>query len=125
MGFTDQYNAALPSREWLNGHVTRMAALSETPQLSWIRFYTHQPSGQLSGLQSSSEWLCMGRQTNSRYIYIYKGKAFPLQAWSGPEDYRKLRYPDFMITAQDGAKVVSLTHQPPLLPGNTPGTHFC
>ena len=54
-----------------------------------------------------------------------KGKAFPLQAWSGPEGSRKLRFPDFMITAQDGGKVVSLTHWPPLPPGNTPGTHFC
>ena len=24
-----------------------------------------------------------------------------------------------------GGKVVSLTHRPPLPPGNTPGTHFC
>ena len=54
-----------------------------------------------------------------------KCKAVPLQAWSGPEGSRKLRFPDFMATAQDGAKVVSLTHRPPLLPGNTPGTHFC
>jgi len=38
---------------------------------------------------------------------------------------RKLRFPDFMTTAQDGGKVVSPTHQPPLPPGNTPGTHFC
>jgi len=30
-----------------------------------------------------------------------------------------------MTTAQDGGKVVSLTHRPPLPPGNTPGTHFC
>jgi len=30
-----------------------------------------------------------------------------------------------MTTAQDGDKVVSLTHQPPLPPGNTPGTYFC
>jgi len=30
-----------------------------------------------------------------------------------------------MTTAQDGGKIVSLTHRPPLLPGNTPGTHFC
>jgi len=37
----------------------------------------------------------------------------------------KLRFPDFMTTAQDGGKVVSLTHRPHLLPGNTPGTHFC
>jgi hypothetical protein len=54
-----------------------------------------------------------------------KGKAVPLQTWSGPEGSRKLRFPDFMTTAQDGGKVVSLTHQPPLLPGNKPGIHFC
>ena len=54
-----------------------------------------------------------------------KGKPVPLQAWSGPEGSRKLRFPDFMTTAQGGGKVVSLTHQPPLPPGNTPGTHFC
>jgi hypothetical protein len=54
-----------------------------------------------------------------------KGKAVPLQAWGGPEGSRKLRFPDFMTTAHDGGKVVSLTHRPPLPPGNTPGTHFC
>jgi len=54
-----------------------------------------------------------------------KGKAVPLQAWSGPEGSRKLRFPDFITTAQDGGKVVSPTHRPPLPPGNAPGTHFC
>ena len=54
-----------------------------------------------------------------------KGKGVPLQAWSGPEGSTMLRFPDFMTTAQDGGKVVSLTHRPPLTPGNTPGTHFC
>ena len=54
-----------------------------------------------------------------------KVKAVPLQAWSGPEGSRKLRFPDFMTTAQDGGKVVSLKHRPPLPPGNAPGTHFC
>jgi len=57
--------------------------------------------------------------------YKSKGKAVPLRAWSGPEGSRKLRFPDFMTAAQDGGKVVSLTHRPPLPPGNTPGTHFC
>ena len=46
-----------------------------------------------------------------------KGKAVSFQAWSGPEGSRKLRFPDFMTT-QDGGKVVSLTHRPPLPPGN-------
>jgi len=44
---------------------------------------------------------------------------------SGPEGSRKLRFPDFMTTAQDGGKVVSLRHRPPLPPENTPGTHSC
>jgi hypothetical protein len=57
--------------------------------------------------------------------YERKGKAVPLQAWSGPEGSRKLRFPEFITTAQDGGKVVSLKHRPPLPPGNTPGTHFC
>ena len=43
---------------------------------------------------------------------IKKGKSVPLQAWSGPEDSRKLRFPDFIRT-QDGGKVI-LTHRPPL-----------
>jgi len=51
--------------------------------------------------------------------------AISLQAWSGAEGSRKLRFPDFMKTAQDSGKVVSLTHQPPLPPGNAPGTHLC
>ena len=53
-----------------------------------------------------------------------KGKAVPLQAWAGPKGSRKLRFPDFVTTAQDGGKVVSLTYRPPLPPGNAPGTHF-
>jgi hypothetical protein len=33
----------------------------------------------------------------------------PLQAWSGPEGSRKLRFPDFLTTAQYGGEVVSLS----------------
>jgi hypothetical protein len=70
----------------------------------------------------------MSQSTNKREVLLEinkKGKAVPLQAWSGPEGSRKLRFPDFITTAQDGGKVASLTHRPPLRPGNTPGTHFC
>ena len=52
------------------------------------------------------------------------GKAVSLQALSGPEGSRKLRFPDFMTMAQDGAKFVSLTYRPPLPPGNAPSTQF-
>ena len=43
-----------------------------------------------------------------------KGKTVPLQALNNLECSRNLRFPDFMTTTQDGGKVVSLTHRPPL-----------
>jgi hypothetical protein len=61
----------------------------------------------------------------SHNLLLVKGKAVPLKAWSGPEVSRKLRFPDFLKTAQDGGKVVSLMHMPHLTLGNSPGTHFC
>jgi hypothetical protein len=62
------------------------------------------------------------KETPGPYIL---GKAVPLQAWSCPEGSRKLRFPVYMTTVQDGGKVVSLTHRPPLPPGNARGTHLC
>jgi len=56
--------------------------------------------------------------------YSLKGKAVPLQAWTGPEGSRKLSFPDY-VTTQNGGKVIDLTHRPPLPPGNAPGSHFC
>jgi hypothetical protein len=50
----------------------------------------------------------------SQSLVHSKGKAVPLQAWSGPEGSWKLWFADYMTTAQDGGKVVSLTYQPPL-----------
>jgi len=40
-------------------------------------------------------------------MYV-KGKAVPLQAWSDPEGSRKLRFPDFVTTAQDGGRLSAL-----------------
>jgi len=37
------------------------------------------------------------------------GKAVPLQAWTGPEGSRKLRYPDFVPTGQDGGRLSALS----------------
>jgi len=58
-------------------------------------------------------------------LLLLKCKAIPLQTWIGPDGSRKLSFPDIITTAQDGGKVVSLTHRPPLPPGNISGTHFC
>jgi len=46
-----------------------------------------------------------------RFVYhgeVKKGKAVPLQARSGPEGSRKLRFPDFVTTAQDGGRLSAL-----------------
>jgi len=50
-----------------------------------------------------------------------KVKSVPLQAPGA----QRLRFPDIMTTAQDGGKVVILTHRPHLSAGNTPVIHFC
>jgi hypothetical protein len=69
--------------------------------------------------------LSVGPGSNRAPTELKQSKAIPLQACSGPVGSRNLRFPDFMTTAQDGGKVVSLTHRPPIPPGNTAGTHFC
>jgi hypothetical protein len=43
---------------------------------------------------------------SQRKLIELKGKAIPLQAWTGPEGYRRLRLPDFKTLGN--GKVVSL-----------------
>jgi len=38
-----------------------------------------------------------------------KGKAVPSQAWTGPEGSRKIRFPDFVTTAQGGGRLPALS----------------
>ena len=54
-----------------------------------------------------TKWkLCInGQNTTILSHKVVKGKAVPLQAWSGPEGSRKLRFPDFVTTAQDGGRL--------------------
>jgi len=62
------------------------------------------------------------------YIKIPKLSFFTTKGKSGPrcpEGSRKLRFPDYVTTAHDGGKVVSLTRRPILPPGNTPATNSC
>jgi len=71
-------------------------------------------------------YVALGLDLNEpKHVGDGKGKSVPFEARRGPEGSRKLMFPDFMTVAQDGGKVVSLTHRPSLPPGNTPGTHFC
>jgi len=44
-----------------------------------------------------------------RFITIHiTGKSVPLHAQKGPEVSRKLRFPDFVTTAQDGSRLSAL-----------------
>jgi hypothetical protein len=67
----------------------------------------------------NSVQLCV-KSPEERMFHLHRGKsegkAVPLQAWSGPEDSRKLRLPDFMTTAQGGGTFVSRMHRPLLPP---------
>jgi len=57
---------------------------------------------------------------NKTFKNHLEDKVVPLQAWCGPEGTRKLRFTDFMTTAQDGGKVVSLMHWPLFTPKEIP-----
>ena len=54
-----------------------------------------------------------------------KSRIIPVQAWRGPEDFKRLRFPVFKTVAHECDKIVSPRHRPPLPPSNIPGTHFC
>jgi len=41
-------------------------------------------------------------------VTIVKPKAVPLQAWTGPEGSRKLRFPAFVTTVRDGGRLSAL-----------------
>jgi hypothetical protein len=56
--------------------------------------------------------------------YTGKGKAIPLQAWTGPEGSRRLRLPDFDNQHMKMVRLSALRTGHLYPPGNIPGTHF-
>ena len=90
----------------------RKCTISTSFQFSWEQPWSgRQISGRelkhysktLPGLRPKWQMKVIPRVTN-----IGKGKSVPLQAWTGPEGSRKLRFPDFMTTAQDGGRLSAL-----------------
>jgi hypothetical protein len=77
---------------------------------------SHPLDGRVSSRTCNLFWL-PGDSDSVHYSFVkLKVKAVLLQAWSGPEGSRNLRFPDFMTMAHDDGKVVSLMHRPPLPP---------
>jgi len=62
--------------------------------------------GRLLVMDTGMSRITTFRSTTDR-IYDSKGKSVPLQAWTGPEGSRKLRFPDF-VTTQDGGRLSAL-----------------
>jgi len=55
-----------------------------------------------------------------------KGKAIPLQAWTGPECFRRLRLPEFLDNRHMKVAKLSALHTGRLYPpAETPGANFC
>jgi len=66
-----------------------------------------------------------GQQHAPAALYPPRKNRHPSYRRLCPEGSRKLRFPDYVKMAQDGGKVFSLTHLPPLPPGTTPGAQLC
>jgi hypothetical protein len=77
--------------------------ICETGQ--WAKDFTEFTVTALEKMPEATK--CSDHCTISLMVKGRRGKAVPLQAWSGPEGSRKLRVLDFMTTAQDGGKVVA------------------
>ena len=56
----------------------------------------------------TARWLVFCTCPCHEYYLQLKGKSVSLQAWSSPEGSRKLRFPDFMTTVQEGGNFSAL-----------------
>ena len=95
----------------LNFVLILVVGFTPLPLHLWRKNTTLTPKRRLSGSLSCLNFL--------------KVKHFHYRPGQAQRVLRKLSFLDFVTTAQDGGKIVSLTDRPHLPPGNISGTHFC
>jgi len=88
---------------------TSVSAVCISASLTSLTPYTQSIAESIA----SSSWPKYSRNASEQNKG--KGNAVQLQARSGQERSTKLRFPDFVTTAQNGGKVVRLIHRPPLI----------
>ena len=76
-------------RSWLRQCVTSRKVAGSIPKSVIVIFRWYNPSG-----RTMAQWLTQPLTEMSKS----KGKEIPLQAWTGPEGSRRLRFPDFKTT---------------------------
>jgi len=77
-------------------------------------------------LYSVKNTLCSQTYGPTNANNLYKSKAIPLQAWTGPEGFRRLRLPEFLESRQMKVVKLSAKRNGCIYPaGDTAGTHFC
>ena len=90
---TDKYSTQTPKKSTLfSGQYLRNRSTLDTGVLGYI--------GIVWPKEHCPEVWSVPPVTPCIFFLEVEGKAVPLQAWSGPEVSRKLRFPDFMTTAQ-------------------------
>ena len=96
------------SRIWSQVNL-KVLGQKQASHVLWFRFSFH-----VKGLRKPTNIL--GILVSSPTFERSNSKSVLLQAWSGPEDSRKLQFPVYVTMAQDSGKVVSLTHRPLFTP---------
>jgi len=86
-------------------HMRQYVKIKNLNGNAWQKSYTRNRVYRLFPITSLIQTLVKQPTGN---IWQVKGKAIPLLAWTGPEGSRKLRFPDFVTTAQDGGRLSAL-----------------
>ena len=82
-------------RSWLRHFATSPTVAGSIPDGVTGNFDWHNPSGRTMALGLTQPLTEMS-------------KAVPLQVWSGPDGFRRLRFSEFVTTAQDGGRLSAL-----------------